>query len=503
MPDNLGRYRILGHLATGGMAEILLARLSGPSSFERPVVIKRILPHLSQSKTFVDMFLDEARITAGIRHPNVVQLHDLGCANGELFLVMEYIEGESLGAIMRRLWSRGGSVEPILAAHVVAEACAGLHAAHELEDRAGTKRHLVHRDVTPQNIMVTYAGQVKVLDFGIAKARDCAARTEAGQVRGKFEYMSPEQCRGEPLDRRSDVFGLGILLYELSVGTRLFKRSGDLLAMRAICDEPNPLPSVVRPGYPRCLEGICMRALAKRPDDRYPSAAEMRRDLVSAMAELGGSGLHDESLGQLIRALFPDRMQQKVEMLRRVCEASSTGVVPAAEDNGKIDASPLPVSSGREQRRVRPSVLTAGIGALLLGGIALWRLAPARERPRATPVAVATATARIAPPNASGSADPYVEIQVDTVPAGGKIVVDGRDYGITPAKVRLPRGSQPVAIGLSHDGFAPLKDEVVPNVDQRLVLQLQAMPSARTPRPRQSASDKAAELRRPVFQRFE
>src|SRR5262249_34107635 len=209
LPRTIGRYEVVGELATGGMAEIFLGRLVGPSGFERPVVIKRILRQLSHKESFVAMFLDEARIVAGIRHPNVVQVQELGQDTGELYLVMEYLEGESVASLVRRLVAQGERVDYALAAHVVAEACAGLHAAHEAQN-------LVHRDVSPQNVFITYDGHVKVIDFGIAKTEGRMAQTEAGQVKGKFGYMSPEQCKADPLDRRSDVFALGIVLYELS-----------------------------------------------------------------------------------------------------------------------------------------------------------------------------------------------------------------------------------------------------------------------------------------------
>ncbi len=183
------------------------------------------------------MFVDEARIVAGIRHPNVVAVQELAHEGDELFLVMEYLEGESVGGVARRLVTRGESLRRSLAAFVIAEACAGLHAAHELVDDEGLPRDLVHRDVSPQNVFVTYSGQVKVLDFGVAKAANRNTQTEAGQVKGKFAYMSPEQCLGKPLDRRSDIFGLGIVLWELSTGRRLFKRGSEHLTFKAKGEE--------------------------------------------------------------------------------------------------------------------------------------------------------------------------------------------------------------------------------------------------------------------------
>src|SRR4051794_35816639 len=188
------------------MAEILLARLSGPAAFARAVVIKRILRQYAQTETFVTMFLDEARTIAKIRHPNVVQVQELGEDEGELFLVLEYVAGENLSSVLKRSVAVGERLDPLLVAHIVAEACAGLHAAHELVSEDGRHQNLVHRDVSPQNLFVAYDGHVKLLDFGVALTDERVARTEVGDVKGKFEYMSPEQARAEPLDRRSDIF---------------------------------------------------------------------------------------------------------------------------------------------------------------------------------------------------------------------------------------------------------------------------------------------------------
>jgi eukaryotic-like serine/threonine-protein kinase len=506
LTGKLGRYEILGQLATGGMAEILLARLSGPSSFERPVVIKRILPHLAKSKTFVDMFLDEAQIAAGIRHPKVVQVHELVSDNGHLFLVMEYVEGESLGGIMRRLWTRGESLDPLLGAHIIAEACAGLHAAHELEDRDGVKQHLVHRDMSPQNVMVTYMGEVKVLDFGIAKAASRMARTEAGQIRGKFAYMSPEQCRGEPLDRRSDVFGLGILLYELTVGARLFKRSSELSTLKAICEEPIAPPSQAKPEYPRGLERICLRALAARREDRYRSAAEMRRDLVRAVRELShDDGLPEEALGRLMRLLFFDRMQQKLEMVRCVRGGSSATEIPEAESDPSVELPALLQHARRPKRALRRFALLGAVGGTLAAVVALGRFTNAGEheaqmtagfQAAATPVQAASQRSTVSPPG-------EVDVYVDSVPSGARLVVGGREYGATPSRVRLAASSQPVTISLSRSGFVPLESHVVPDVNQRMMLHLQAAPASRRAKAQAARAEPSRPARRVVFQRFD
>jgi serine/threonine-protein kinase len=335
-PRRLGRYEILGHLAEGGMAEIQLARLDGPMGFEQVVVLKRILPHL-RTQEFVDMFADEANIVAAIRHQNVVRVHELGREGDELYMVLEYLEGESAGSLLRRASVRDKRLSPRLAAHVVAEACAGLHAAHELVDDAGVSRGLVHRDVSPHNLFLTYDGGVKVLDFGIAKARHRHTETEAGQLKGKFAYMSPEQCYGKPLDRRSDVFSAGIVLYELSTGCRLFQRASDLETLKAVTEEPLTPPSRVVEGYPAELERIVMRALERKKNARQETAAELRRQLTAFVGSQSSERLPEEELSALMRELFHERIAEKKELLRRAKSGSDVTHVPRAEVDEAVE----------------------------------------------------------------------------------------------------------------------------------------------------------------------
>jgi len=344
--ENVGRYDVVGHLATGGMAEILLGRLRGPSGFERPVVVKRILPHFAEQQRFVDMFLDEARIAAGIQHKNVVHVTDLGHSGKHLYLVMEYLEGENVASIIKRSLALKKRPSFGLAAYIVAEACAGLHAAHELQGDDGAPLGIVHRDVSPQNVFVTYAGGVKVLDFGVAKAFvRISPETEAGQLKGKVEYMSPEQARGKPLDRRSDIFALGVVLYELVSRRRLFKRDSVLAALEAIAHEPLLPPSQVAPSCPASLERVILKAMVKDPAGRYATAAEMRRDLLAVVHETLGSDDPEQALAATMQELFRERAAEKREMLRRVRAGDEHPVVPAAETDDIVDIPDLIVPS--------------------------------------------------------------------------------------------------------------------------------------------------------------
>ncbi|MCA9556180.1 MAG: protein kinase, partial [Myxococcales bacterium] len=260
-PPQIGEYEIVGLLGTGGMAEIFLGRQTA-TGFQRPVVIKRVLQHLVRQESFVAMFLDEARTLASLRHPNIVQIYDVQRSPEELYMVMEYVEGEDAASVRRRLNHRDETLPRALWAYVLSEVCAGLHAAHQLADHNGRRLNLVHRDISPSNVLITYDGAVKLIDFGIAKTDTRSVRTAAGQVKGVFAYMSPEQASGRPIDLRSDLFAIGILLYEFTTGRRLFRRANDLATMQAVCTDPIPPPSAFAADYPPALEAVVMKAIS-------------------------------------------------------------------------------------------------------------------------------------------------------------------------------------------------------------------------------------------------
>jgi serine/threonine protein kinase len=271
---DLGRYQLIGRLATGGMAEVYLALSGELSGFRTLVVVKRILPHLASNAQFISMFLDEARIAALLDHPNVVRIIEVGHDDDVYFLVMELVQGKPLSAVLRKAISEKSPLTHAQAAFIVAQAANGLNYAHNLVDSDGRPLNIVHRDVSPQNILISFEGAVKVIDFGIARALGRVTQTSPGGLKGKIQYMSPEQASAEDVDPRSDVFTLGVVLWEVLVGRRLFHRETELATMRAIVDEPIPFPSEsVR--VPPALEAIVMRALNKDPQQRFQTAQEM------------------------------------------------------------------------------------------------------------------------------------------------------------------------------------------------------------------------------------
>jgi eukaryotic-like serine/threonine-protein kinase len=287
MTTPIGKYKLVRLIAAGGMAEVYLARQAGAAGFQKLVCLKRILPHLARDKQFVEMFLNEARLAARLDHPNIVSIHDLGEANGNYFIAMEFIDGPSLRAVARRAHERGERLPIAEIVKIVCMAASGLHYAHELAGDDGKPLGLVHRDISPDNILVHRNGAAKVVDFGIAKAANSGGLTRTGTLKGKVAYMPPEQLRGDPLDRRVDVFALGVVLYELLAGQRPWEGDSEVsLIGRIISEEPRPFASA-RPDAPGGLTAVIDRALAKDREARYPSCHDLQADLEALLVTLG------------------------------------------------------------------------------------------------------------------------------------------------------------------------------------------------------------------------
>lgn len=305
-------------IAAGGMAMVWAARLKGTRGFQKIVAVKTMLPKLSEDDQFEKMFLDEASLASQIRHPNAVEILDLGEQDGVLFLAMEWIDGVPLNQLMKAAKSKGG-VPPTVATRIVMQACAGLHAAHELHDK-GKSIGLVHRDISPQNILVTYDGVAKVVDFGVAKATALGdGATQAGQLKGKVSYMAPEQVRGEPIDRRVDVFAMGIVLYALTTGKHPFRKESEGATLFAItAPEPVVPPRKFVPDYPQALQDVLLKALEKDRDQRYASASELLKALDKALP-VGARG-SEEEVGAFVLSLFEEQRRQSQAVLGEALE---------------------------------------------------------------------------------------------------------------------------------------------------------------------------------------
>jgi serine/threonine-protein kinase len=300
---SIGKYTVLRKLAEGGMAELYLCSFAGPEGFAKDVVIKRIRPQLAQDPAFVDMFKLEARLASRLNHRNVIQIFDFDRHEDTYYLAMEYVRGASLWELRRRCREQGVVIPPVLAAHLGAEVARGLAYAHRLKVD-GQSLHLVHRDVTPHNVLLSYEGAVKLTDFGIARAGDTA--TAPGVLKGKFAYMSPEQARGEPVDARTDVFALGIVLWEMLTGGKLFEGAGDAGVLRAVQQREIPPPARLNPDVPEELDRAVVWALQRDLEARCPSAADLERALSEAVLRSARS-VDDTDVGAFLRRVVPQQ----------------------------------------------------------------------------------------------------------------------------------------------------------------------------------------------------
>jgi len=451
-PARLGRYELLGQLATGGMAEIHLARLAGEAGFEKIVVVKRLLPELVASKAFVAMFLDEGKLVARLSHPNVCEVHELGRDGAEYFLVMPYLDGVPATDFIARPRDPDRIAQLRVAAGIVTQACAGLHHAHEAKGSDGEALGLVHRDISPSNVFVTADGIVKVLDFGIAKVRG-AAETEVGTIKGKTQYMAPEQLLGEALDRRADLFAVGILLYELATHQRLFKRASEFLAAKAILEEPIPRADSVDPAIPAPIADVIAKALSRVPSDRYATARELGAAIESAFATQGGVARPDEISAALAEwhgaelTAMRTRQAAVIGDARTRASALATNVV---ERTAVVDTSALPTKGSTFRRnRFLALLALALVGTGIVGFVATRRQAPVSVVSRDAAIAQAPLDAAVAAIEQTDAAVVEPEVDAGVVNTSrppprapgfysveskpfATIFIDGTRVGITP-----------------------------------------------------------------------
>ncbi|MDP2342644.1 MAG: protein kinase [Deltaproteobacteria bacterium] len=333
LPTKIDRYEPLKKLATGGMAEIFLAKQSGLEGFEKVVVLKRILSHLASDEEFVSMFLDEARIAAKLSHPNIVQIYDLGKADNTYYIAMEYVSGRNVQHLINKQQGQGGHLPVEHVCRIIAGVCDGLFYAHSRKDYDGKPLNIVHRDISPQNILVSFAGGVKVVDFGIAKASTQLAQTRAGVLKGKYAYMSPEQVRGAKVDHRSDLFAVGLVMYEMLTGMRAFERDTSLKTLKAIVQEKPLNPREANPEIPMDVVKLLSKALEKNPDRRYKTAQEMQLALEDFL-EQSPKKSNNVRLSRFLYELFDDELNSAegtlvVKGVGQVIIPTSQGAAPA------------------------------------------------------------------------------------------------------------------------------------------------------------------------------
>ncbi len=393
-PDNsvrFGKYLLLERIGIGGMAEVFKAKLFGAEGFERLIAIKRILPNLVEDEDFVKMFVDEAKIAVRLNHPNIVGIQDLGKAEGTLYIAMEYVTGKDLRAIYDLEQKRGARVPIGIAAHVVMKMCEALHHAHFAQGPRGEPLQVIHRDVSPQNVLVSFDGEVKVADFGLAKARGRMVQTQAGVVKGKLAYMSPEQLRGDEIDHRVDVFGLGIVLFELLTGERLFLGPSDMDTLRRVYEAKVPPMAALNPEVTPPLEAIVQRALAKDRDERYATALELHDDL---QAFVYGHGVYAgaSSLRKYMREAFPQAApsDEAPPFAEPSAPERVTARPPARVEGATIPPpAPVPAESGVQVQTSAPpppSEVDVELDALIEVDVDLGDERPTDRPPAAEPI---------------------------------------------------------------------------------------------------------------------
>ncbi len=335
-PIKFGKYLLLEKISSGGMAEVYRAKSFGVAGFEKSLAVKRILPHISEDPEFVAMFIDEAKIAAGLHHANICQIVEFGRVGDSYFQAMEYVAGCDMRYIRNRFRDNRRPLPPAVVLHVIERVCDALDYAHRKKDVLGQPLGIVHRDVSPQNMLVSFDGAVKLIDFGIAKAAHRVAKTQAGQIKGKFAYLSPEQIMGQPLDGRSDIFSLGTVMWELLTGRDLFTGANEMDILRKIIRADIPSLSQVAPKLPRELEGLVMQALALSPEDRYPTAGDFMDEIQRVTFRLGIT-LTGADMQAFMHKEFTEELETERAKVRRFWDLSKEVRVPESDDEAIQD----------------------------------------------------------------------------------------------------------------------------------------------------------------------
>jgi eukaryotic-like serine/threonine-protein kinase len=482
-PISYGQYLLLEKIGAGGMAEVFRAVRKGPEGFMRVFALKRIIPRHAESREFVEMFCNEARLSALLNHPNLVQVYDFGEVDGSYYLAMEFLKGRTVLSVMRSLHARRQSFPPAAVAYIGRQVALGLAYAHTLKSGEGKTLNLVHRDINPSNIMLLKSGGVKVLDFGIAKAPDLSThQTQAGLVKGKLSYASPEQLKCKPLDGRSDVFALGVSLWEMLTMQKLFGGKTDYDTVTNVMTRPVRPPSAVRPDVPPALDKIILQALERDPA-RRPDARQFAARLADYLRE---ARFLEDSLVELLRELFGEHTSRVLTLLP--ADLVAPGGVALVDAAGQklalsVPATPAPEVTDLAGSATQPASMGATVAAwrtgpipLVLAAVAgiavvsLLSLGPLRTIGGL--FSGAAEPAEVTPQAAAASATEVV-VELDSRPRGAVVEsVDGKSIGRTPVSLHLPRSKASATFVLKMSGYEPMRYEVVPERDQMATLEL-------------------------------
>ena len=483
----VGRYRILSELGRGGMSNVYLAVARGPGGVNKLVVLKALLPDLSTEPYALAMFLDEARLAAQLNHPNVVQTYEVGTESDRHVIVMEYLEGQSLSATVRRAEQLGAPLSLGLHLRVVISVLEGLHYAHELKAYDGAPLLLVHRDISPQNVFVTYDGQVKVLDFGIAKATSSSTHTATGVVKGKIAYMAPEQIIGDAVDRRADVYSVGCMLWGAACGRKLWKDIPDVHIMRRVINGDVPTPQSVSPGCDDELNRIVMKALANDPNQRYQTALELQQDLEQYV-DRHPPIVKQKDIARYVSESFAETRAQ----LKAVVERQLT-LIQADETSGSGASRPLPISGTQvalssSSRSFIPTQIAGSADArprwgrtfavvlfvALLGGAGfLYAQQKAAEQRAAANVTPPTPAAAPAPVAAAPAATATrVSVGLKAQPSDAKLFLDGVPLPSNPTTKLMAVDGSTHVLRAEAPGFSEATREFSATSDETLELSL-------------------------------
>ena len=471
-----GKYKLIAELGHGGMADVFLAVQAGPAGlgFRKLTVVKRLRQNLADDPEFIAMLVDEARIAARLNHPNVVQTNEVGNVGNQYFLAMEYLDGQPLHRMQHRSMQKvkAGEPPPVRPEHqylILMDALAGLHHAHELLDYDGTPLEIVHRDMTPQNIFVTYEGQVKVVDFGIAKASGRSSETKQGVVKGKVRYMAPEQALAKRVTRRTDVFAVGIMMWEAAVGTRMWRDRDELQIVRAlVAGELPPMPREVNPEVPEEVDAIIRKALAMDPEDRFASADEFRTAIEQYLVNSGQLVTLRRQLVPMVTALFADKRVEIRDIIEKqlaeIDDPPSSGLAVMPQESGSTSIKVPPPGRLPPDIFEGPTSTTGGTNGL---ATSLAQPAPSGSRSRyATVGAVVIVAAlvgvglwkRSGPPASSGApsaASSTVALQLSAMPASARVSIDDRAFESLPVELLVARDGEPHRIRIEAEGYEP------------------------------------------------
>ena len=532
----LGKYQLIAEIARGGMGVVYLAMIQGPGKFNKLVVVKELKPEMVEEPAFLTMFLDEARLAARLSHPNIVQTNEVGNDGDRYFMAMDYLDGRGLDQVRRRARTAGFGLSAPMQLRVLCEMLAGLDYAHALTDFDGSPLNIVHRDVSPQNVFLTFDGQIKLLDFGIAKAADSMHETHAGVLKGKVSYMSPEQARGHKVDARADVFSAGIMLWEALTGQRLREGKNDQEKLWALVSADVPRASSVKPWVPPELDEICARAMAWDRDERYPTAGALQQDLERYLA-VTGTNVTARDVGACVTEMFrEDRATTQGVIEAHVARArgassrdaipiidvssrSRSGLGPTPSDERRVadsrsapgldspgaesadlaSAAPSGTSKAARLRSLRPLLVAAGAGAVAVVVIIVLIAQLARPADDTSPSAASdprtSATASLVRRSAEATVAParpprpLVDVAIRVSPETAQISIDGRAVATNPFAGRYVSDDVVHHVQAIAPGYLAksLKLPFNANVTLDLSLEREPSPSVTPPPPSRTA----------------